>query len=332
MQAPLFYRGRRLRRTDPIRAMMRETTLRPTDLIMLYFVVDTDDPDFKQEISSMPGQYQLSLNQLEQQVGKAVEHGLHALMLFGIPKAKDLVASGAYAEDGIVQRACRMLKKNWPDLVIITDVCLCEYTSHGHCGLLREGDRQGVVLNDPTLELLSKTAVSHARAGADMIAPSDMMDGRILALRNALDAAGFEDLPIMAYAVKYASAFYGPFRDAAESAPQFGDRRTYQMDFGSPWEAVREAEADLAEGADIIMVKPAGPYLDVIRMLKDRLQAPLATYQVSGEYAMIRAAGLNNWIDEDAIILESLMAMRRAGAQLILSYFTEDILIRGLVR
>jgi len=332
MQAPLFYRGRRLRRSAPIRAMMRETVLRPTDLIMLYFVVDTDNPDFKQEIPSMPGQYQLSLNQLEKQVGKAVEHGLHALMLFGIPKTKDLTASGAYAEDGIVQRACRMLKKNWPDLVVITDVCLCEYTSHGHCGLLREGDRQGVVLNDPTLELLSKTAVSHARAGADMVAPSDMMDGRILALRNALDADGFEDLPIMAYAVKYASAFYGPFRDAAESAPQFGDRRTYQMDFGSPWEAVREAEADLAEGADIIMVKPAGPYLDVIRMLKDRLQAPLATYQVSGEYAMIKAAGRNNWIDEDAIVLESLMAMRRAGAQLILSYFTEDLLIRGLVR
>ncbi len=332
MHAPFFYRGRRLRRSAPIRAMIRETRLAPTDLIMPYFVVDTDDASFRSEIPSMPGQYQLSLRELEKQVAGAVEHGLHALLLFGVPKEKDSVGSGAYAENGIIQQACRMLKKNWPDLVVVTDVCLCEYTSHGHCGLLREGDREGVVLNDPTLELLSRTAVSHAAAGADIVAPADMMDGRVMALRTALDEAGFEDLPIMSYAVKYASSCYGPFRDAADSAPQFGDRRSYQMDYCAPWQAVREVEADLDEGADIVMVKPAGPYLDIIRMLHDRVQAPLAAYQVSGEYAMIKAAGQNNWIDEDAVALESLTAIKRAGAQMIISYFTEDFLRRGIIR
>jgi porphobilinogen synthase len=312
--------------------MLREARISAAELVMPYFVIDSADPNFRKEIDAMPGQYQLALNELEKHVGAAVEHGLAAVLLFGLPKEKDPVGSGAYAEDGIVQRAVRTLKKNWPDLVVITDVCLCEYTSHGHCGLLQDGDRQGVVLNDPTLELLSKTAVSHAGAGADMIAPSDMMDGRILAVRGALDAAGFTDLPIMSYAAKYASAFYGPFRDAAGSAPQFGDRRTYQMDFCAAWEAEREVRADLAEGADIVMVKPAGPYLDIIRMVHERVAAPVAAYQVSGEYAMIKAAGHNNWINEDAVVMESLIAIRRAGAQIIISYFTEELLCRGIIR
>ena len=331
MHAPLFYRGRRLRRNAPIRAMIRETRLSAQDLIMPYFVVDTDDNNFRAEIPSMPGQFQLSLHELKKQLGEAVQHGLHAVLLFGLPKEKDTVGSGAYAENGIVQRACRMIKKNWPNLVVVTDVCLCEYTSHGHCGLLHEGDRQGVVLNDPTLELLNRTAVSHANAGADIIAPSDMMDGRILSIRSALDQAGYADLPIMAYSVKYATACYGPFRDAADSAPQFGDRRTYQMDYCTPWQALREVDADLSEGADIVMVKPAGFYLDIIRTVRDHVQAPVAAYQVSGEYAMIKAAGRNHWIDEDSVAIESLMAIKRAGAQLIITYFAEDFLRRGLV-
>ena len=303
-----FFRGRRLRRSPGLRAMVRETRLAPEDLIMPYFVVDTPDVNFCKEITSMPGQHQLSLARLEAQ------------------------ASEAYAPDGIVQRAVAMLKKRWPELQIITDVCLCEYTSHGHCGLLRTGDERGEVLNDPTLELLAKTAVSHVEAGADMVAPSDMMDGRILALRQALDVAGFANTPIMAYSVKYASAFYGPFRDAAESTPQFGDRKTYQMDPGNADEALREAAADIAEGADIIMVKPAGPYQDIIRLVRDRYDHPVAAYQVSGEYAMIKAAALNGWIDEDAVVMESLLGIRRAGAKLIITYFTEDVLRKGLVR
>ncbi len=327
-----FFRGRRLRRSPGLRAMVRETRLAPEDLIMPYFVVDTPDVNFCKEITSMPGQHQLSLARLEARVGAAVEHGLRALMLFGIPKNKDAQASEAYAPDGIVQRAVAMLKKRWPELQIITDVCLCEYTSHGHCGLLRTGDERGEVLNDPTLELLAKTAVSHVEAGADMVAPSDMMDGRILALRQALDVAGFANTPIMAYSVKYASAFYGPFRDAAESTPQFGDRKTYQMDPGNADEALREAAADIAEGADIVMVKPAGPYQDIIRLVRDRYDHPVAAYQVSGEYAMIKAAALNGWIDEDAVVMESLLGIRRAGAKLIITYFTEDVLRKGLVR
>ncbi|MEG2004818.1 MAG: porphobilinogen synthase [Bilophila sp.] len=327
-----FFRGRRLRRSAELREMVRETQLSAADLMMLYFVVDTPDAGFRQEIRSMPGQYQLSLAQLERQVGEAVANGLRSLMLFGIPKEKDPVGSGAYAEDGIVQRAVRMLKKKWPELQVVTDVCLCEYTSHGHCGLLRPGDQHGEVLNDPTLELLAKTALSHVEAGADMVAPSDMMDGRIQALRTTLDKAGYENTPIMAYAVKYASAFYGPFRDAAESTPQCGDRKTYQMDPANATEALREAAADIAEGADIIMVKPAGPYLDVLRMLHDRFDMPTFAYQVSGEYAMIKAAAQNGWINEDAVIMESLLGIRRAGAKLIMSYFTEALLKKGLVR
>lgn len=332
MTTTTFFRGRRLRRSAELRELVRETSLCAADLMMLYFVVDTPDANFRQEIRSMPGQYQLSLAQLERQVGEAVGNGLKSLMLFGIPKEKDPVGSGAYAEDGIVQRAVRMVKKNWPHLQVVTDVCLCEYTSHGHCGLLRPGDQCGEVMNDPTLELLARTALSHVEAGADMVAPSDMMDGRIQALRTTLDKAGHENTPIMAYAVKYASAFYGPFRDAAESTPQFGDRKTYQMDPANVTEALREATADIAEGADIIMVKPAGPYLDIIRMLRDRFDMPLAAYQVSGEYAMIKAAAQNGWINEEAVVMESLLGIRRAGAKLIMTYFTEDLLRKGLVR
>lgn len=330
MQNLSFYRGRRLRQSPELRAMLRETApLRAAELIMPYFVVDTDDQNFRQEISSMPGQYQLSLGQLEKQLAPAVDKGLAALILFGIPKAKDPVGSEGYAENGIVQQAVRRIKKLWPHLVVVTDVCLCEYTSHGHCGLLSP---KGEVLNDPTLELLTKVALSHVRAGADMVAPSDMMDGRIAALRQGLDAHDFTNVPIMSYSVKYAGAFYGPFREAADSSPKSGDRKAYQMDSGNSREALREAAADLEEGADILMVKPAGPYQDIIRLLHDNFDAPLAAYQVSGEYSMIKAAGQKGWIDEQAVILESLGGIKRAGAGIIINYFTEDLLHKGLVQ
>lgn len=330
MQNLSFYRGRRLRQTPELRAMLRETApLRAAELIMPYFVVDTDDQNFRQEISSMPGQYQLSLGQLEKQLAPAVDKGLAALILFGIPKTKDPVGSEGYAENGIVQQAVRRIKKLWPHLVVVTDVCLCEYTSHGHCGLLSP---KGEVLNDPTLELLTKVALSHVRAGADMVAPSDMMDGRIAALRQGLDAHDFTNVPIMSYSVKYAGAFYGPFREAADSSPKSGDRKAYQMDSGNSREALREAAADLEEGADILMVKPAGPYQDIIRLLHDNFDAPLAAYQVSGEYSMIKAAGQKGWIDEQAVILESLGGIKRAGAGIIINYFTEDLLHKGLVQ
>ncbi len=327
---PPFFRGRRLRRTAALRAMVRETApLRPEDLVMPYFVIDHEDPHFTKEISSMPGQYQLGLAALEQKVAKAVECGLMSVILFGIPDAKDPMGTAGYAENGIVQQAIRLLKQKFPQLVVITDVCLCEYTSHGHCGLLTT---EGEVHNDSTLELLCKVALSHAKAGADIVAPSDMMDGRILALRTALDAAGFTQLPIMSYAVKYASAFYGPFREAAESAPQSGDRKSYQMDMANAREALQEAAADIEEGADFLMVKPAGPYLDILRQLKDNFDMPLAAYQVSGEYSLIKAAGQQGWINEDAVIMESLTAIKRAGADIIINYFTEELLQKGLVR
>ena len=327
-----FYRGRRLRRNPVIREMVRETSLSASDLMMLYFVVDTPDEDFRKEIPSMPGQYQLSLRQLEKTVGEAVDAGLRSLMLFGIPKSKDEYATEAYAGDGIVQRAVRLLKSRWPELQVATDVCLCEYTSHGHCGILRQGDTCGEVENDPTLELIARTALSHAEAGADIVAPSDMMDGRVQAIRAALDEAGFINIPIMSYAVKYASAFYGPFRDAAESAPQHGDRKTYQMDPGNAVEAMREAAADIAEGADIIMIKPAGPYQDIIRLVRDKFDVPVAAYQVSGEYSMIKAAALNGWIDEAAVVREALLGIRRARAKLIMTYYAEQALKEGWVR
>ncbi len=326
----VFYRGRRLRRTPTIRAMVRETpAITAADLIMPYFVVETEDPAFRKEINAMPGQYQLSLQSLKEQVGAAVQNGLKAVILFGIPAKKDPVASEAYNPNGIVQMAVRMLKSEWPDLYVITDVCLCEYTSHGHCGMLTQA---GEVQNDPTLELLAHTAVSHARAGADMVAPSDMMDGRVAAIRGALDEAGFTQTPIMSYAVKYASAFYGPFREAAESAPACGDRKAYQMDPANGREAMREAQADIEEGADCLIVKPAGPYQDILRQVYDNFDLPVCAYQVSGEYSMIRAAGINGWINEDAVIMESLTGMRRAGAKMIITYFTEYLLAKGLVR
>lgn len=327
-----FYRGRRLRNSAALRDLMAETQITANDLIMPYFVVETDDENFKSPIASMPGQYQFSLKELNKAVKKAVKNGLKAILLFGIPKTKDPIASEAYNKNGIVQQAVRMLKKNFPDLIVITDVCLCEYTSHGHCGLLQEGDKQGHVLNDSTLKLLQKTAVSHVQAGADIVAPSDMMDGRILAIRNALDEEGFQQTPIMSYAVKYASAYYGPFRDAAESAPKFGDRRTYQMDFRNMKEAMREIYADIDEGADIFIIKPAGAYQDIIRMVYDRTDVPLAAYQVSGEYSLIKAAGINGWINEEAVIMESLIGMKRAGAKLIITYFAEELLEKGLVK
>jgi porphobilinogen synthase len=318
-----FHRGRRLRRTAAIRELVRETALGPADLIMPYFVVETDDHAYCKPIGSMPGQAQLGLTALYEAVGKAVDLGLRAVLLFGIPKAKDDAASGAYAAGGIVQQAVAGLKKRFADLCVVTDVCLCEYTSHGHCGLLAS---DGEVQNDPTLELLAKTALSHAQAGADLIAPSDMMDGRVAAIREVLDQSGFEAVPVMSYAVKYASCFYGPFREAAESAPKSGDRKAYQMDPPNVREALREAAADIAEGADIIMVKPGMPYQDVIRLMRDTFDTPIAAYQVSGEYAMIKAAAERGWLDHDRAMLESLIGLRRAGADLILTYFAVDAL------
>ena len=323
-----FFRGRRLRRSPVLREMLRETRLDAADLVMPYFVVDSEDSAFRKEISSMPGQFQLSPAQLEEQLARAVDAGLRSLILFGIPKSKDPQGSEGWSETGVVQRSLSRIKRRWPHLLLISDVCLCEYTSHGHCGLLSP---EGEVLNDPSLELLARVALSHARAGADLVAPSDMMDGRVAALRSILDANNFTQIPIMSYAVKYASAYYGPFREAAESAPQSGDRKSYQMDPGNAREGLREARADFAEGADLLMVKPAGPYQDMIRLLADNFDLPVAAYQVSGEYAMIKAAGQRGWIDEQAVTLEALLGIKRAGAQMILSYFTEELLLKGLV-
>jgi porphobilinogen synthase len=322
-----FHRGRRLRMSKPLRDLVRESRLTAQDLIQPYFVVESD-PDFKKPIASMPGQFQLGLNCLMDEVAGAVDAGLKSLILFGIPVHKDPTGSGAYAKDGIVQEAIRRLKDRWPELIVVADTCLCEYTSHGHCGLVSQ---HGDVLNDPTLELLARAAVAQARAGADIVAPSDMMDGRVAAIRAGLDENGFLNTPIMSYAVKYSSAFYGPFRDAAESAPKFGDRKTYQMDPGNWREALREASADVDEGADILMVKPGLPYLDIIRLVRDNFDLPVAAYQVSGEYSQIKAAAQNGWIDETAVALESLIAFKRAGADLILSYFTQDLLKAGHV-
>ena len=323
-----MFRGRRLRRTETLRAMVRETSLRAGDLIMPYFVVD-EPGVVRKPIAAMPGQCQLSVDALEEDVARAVGFGLHACLLFGLPAGKDEVGSGAYAEDGIVQRAVRRLKDNFPQLVVITDVCLCEYTSHGHCGVLTA---VGEVRNDATVDLLARTALSHARAGADIVAPSDMMDGRVAAIRNLLDAEGFSHIPVMSYAAKYASAFYGPFREAAESAPQFGNRKTYQMDPANAREAAREVAADLTEGADMLIVKPAGPYLDILARTRAMCTVPIAAYQVSGEYAMLKAAGQNGWIDEQAAAEEALVGIKRAGADMIITYFAVDFLEKGLVR
>jgi porphobilinogen synthase len=315
-QFPL-YRPRRLRRTEPLRRMVRETRLSADELIAPLFVIH--GRGVRNEVASMPGVAQLSVDLLIKEVQELANAGVPAVLLFGIPAIKDERGSEAYAADGIVQQAVRAIKDQQPELVVITDVCLCEFTSHGHCGLVEKGE----VLNDPSVELLAKTALSHAQAGADIVAPSDMMDGRVGGIRKVLDLSGFSDRPILSYAAKYASSFYGPFRDAAESTPQFGDRRGYQMDPANAEEALREVELDIQEGADAVMVKPALPYLDIIRRVKERFNRPVAAYQVSGEYAMLKAAGKLGWLDEERAMLESLTGIKRAGADLVITYFAK---------
>ncbi|MFZ5946683.1 MAG: porphobilinogen synthase [Stygiobacter sp.] len=312
-------RLRRLRYNPIVRDMVRETVLTKNDLIYPLFVVPGEK--VKNEVRSMPGVFQMSIEVVVEECKELVQLGIPAIILFGIPEHKDEVGSGAYDPNGIIQRAVRAIKKEVKNLLVITDVCMCEYTSHGHCGIL-DGER---ILNDPTIELLAKEAVTHAQAGADIIAPSDMMDGRVAVIRKALDENGFEEIPILSYAVKYASGYYGPFRDAAESAPAFGDRRSHQMDVANSDEAIREAESDIEEGADMIMVKPAGAYLDIIYRVKEKFGMPTAAYQVSGEYAMIKAAGKLGWIDEQRVMMESLIAIKRAGADMILTYFAKDV-------
>ena len=313
-----FRRNRRLRNSTALRSMVRETVLQKEDFIYPIFVIEGED--IKNEISSMPGIFQLSLDKLLEEVEEVVSLGIPSVLLFGIPKEKDAVGTGAYDDEGIVQLATKAIKKAYPDLVVIADTCLCEYTDHGHCGVVH-GEK---VLNDPSLELLVQTAVSQAKAGADIIAPSNMMDGFVIAIRQGLDAAGFEDIPIMSYAVKYASAYYGPFRDAADSAPQFGDRKTYQMDPANRMEALREAESDVLEGADFLIVKPALSYLDIMRDVKNNVLLPVVAYNVSGEYSMVKAAAQNGWINEKQIVLETLTSMKRAGADLIMTYHAKD--------
>jgi porphobilinogen synthase len=311
-------RMRRLRRAPWLRDLVRETALSPSDLVWPLFAVHGQG--IRREIPQMPGQHHLSVDALVKEAVEAHALGIRAVILFGIPAAKDALGSEAYAEDGIVQRALRALRREAPDLGVMTDVCLCEYTDHGHCGKVVDGE----VDNDATLELLGKVALSHARAGADLVAPSDMMDGRVRFLREALDRHGFQHVGILAYAAKHASSYYGPFREAAHSSPQFGDRRTYQMDPGNRREALREMRLDAEEGADILMVKPALPSLDILREARDRFDHPLAAYQVSGEYSVIRAAAERGWVDGDAMMLESLLAIRRAGADFVVTYFARD--------
>jgi porphobilinogen synthase len=313
-----IHRQRRLREKEPIRRMVRETDLRTEDLIYPLFV--THGKGVRKEVSSMPGVFQLSTDFLVKEAQEAANLGIPAVILFGIPEQKDERGSEAYSDRGIIPQAVRALKDRVPQLVVITDVCLCEYTDHGHCGVVKEGR----ILNDPTLELLAKEAAAHARAGADIVAPSDMMDGRVAAIRRALDAEGFDQLPILSYAAKYASGFYGPFREAAESIPQFGDRKSYQMDPPNAREALRETAMDIEEGADIVMVKPALAYLDVIHRVRSRFDVPVAAYSVSGEYSMIKAAARLGWLDETRTMLEVLTAIKRAGADLILTYFAKD--------
>ena len=319
LNIPSSHRMRRLRRSETLRAMVRETRLAPTDFIYPIFV--THGRDVRDPIPSMPGQSRLSVDQLAREAAELSSLDIPAILLFGLPASKDAQGSEAWAADGIIQQAVRELKDADPDLVVITDVCLCEYTDHGHCGVV---DDQGRVINDASVELLAQTAVSQAAAGADIIAPSDMMDGRIGVIREALDESGFEDLTLLSYAAKFASAFYGPFRDAADSAPAFGDRRAYQMDPANGREALRAIERDLAEGADMVMVKPALAWLDVVRDARLRFDVPLAAYNVSGEYSMVKAAAANGWIDEERIVLETLTGIRRAGADLILTYHAKD--------
>ena len=316
------HRPRRLRKSALLRRMVRENVLTTSDLIYPLFAVPGEG--FAQEVKSMPGVYQLSVDKIVEEAKEVYDLGIPSIILFGIPEDKDIEATGAWHDCGIVQKAATAVKEAVPELVVIADTCLCEYTSHGHCGYLEVGDLTGRVLNDPTLELLKKTAVSQAKAGADIIAPSGMMDGFVQAIRSGLDEAGFEDTPILSYAAKYASAYYGPFRDAADSAPQFGDRRTYQMDPANAREALKEIELDIAEGADMLMVKPALAYMDVIYRVKEATNLPVAAYNVSGEYAMVKAAALNGWIDEERVVMETLIGFKRAGADLILTYHAKD--------
>jgi porphobilinogen synthase len=311
-------RLRRLRRTDTLRGLVRETELSPSHLIQPAFVVAGEG--IREEIESMPGIERFSISGLVEEAREIAAAGVGAILLFGVPAAKDESGTGAYDDEGVVQMAVRALKEALPDLTVITDACLCEYTSHGHCGFVREGE----IDNDITVELLAKTAISHAEAGADAVAPSDMMDGRVGSIRFQLDEEGHAGVPIVAYSAKYASAFYGPFREAAESTPDFGDRRGYQMDPANAAEAVREAELDLDEGADMLMVKPATPYLDVVRRVKDATGAPVAAYHVSGEYSMLKAAAANGWIDERQAVLETLTSIRRAGADAIVTYYAKE--------
>ncbi len=312
-------RMRRLRRNENLRRMVRETKLSVDDLILPLFVCPGSG--VKKEIPSMPGNYQMSTDVLVEECKEVADLGVPAVILFGIPENKDELGSEAYADDGIIQRAVQAIKENVQDLTVITDVCLCEYTSHGHCGVVEDGD----VKNDATLELLVREALSHVVAGADIVAPSDMMDGRVGAIRTALDEHGFSEVLIMAYSAKYCSAFYGPFRDAAESTPQFGDRSSYQMDPANSGEALREIELDIAEGADIVMIKPALAYLDIIHRVKSTFMCPVAAYNVSGEFAMIKAAAENGWLDEDRAVMEVLTSIKRAGADVILTYFAKDL-------
>lgn len=320
-------RHRRLRQSSGMRNMVRETILTVNDFIQPIFI--THGEGIKNEISSMPGIYHFSIDRLEEELKEIVELGISAVLLFGIPESKDEVGSSAFAEDGIVQQATRKIKSLYPDLLVVADTCLCEFTDHGHCGMVhtyeRDGHLCGDVMNDESLDLLVKTAVSQAAAGADIIAPSNMMDGFVQAIRTGLDEAGYTHIPIMSYSVKYASAFYGPFREAADSAPQFGDRKTYQMDPANVREALREAESDVAEGADMLMVKPALAFMDVISLLRQQFDLPLVAYNVSGEYSMVKAAALQGWINEKAIVTEMLLGMKRAGADIIITYFAKDM-------
>jgi porphobilinogen synthase len=313
-----LHRPRRLRRTENLRALVRETRLAPEDFILPLFACAGEN--VRREVSSMPGVHNLSVDRVVKEAAEALAIGVKGIILFGLPETKDEFGSGAYNEKGIVQQAVRAVRESSPELVIMTDTCLCEYTSHGHCGVVSDGE----VLNDPSLELLARTAVSQAEAGADVVAPSAMMDGQVGAIREALDEAGFEQVAIMAYAVKYASGFYGPFREAADSAPAFGDRRAYQMDAANVREAMLEAELDFAEGADILMVKPATCYLDILKMLREQFDLPMAAYHVSGEYAMIKAAAQNGWIDEERVMMETLTSIKRAGADIILTYYARE--------
>ncbi|MBE9101988.1 porphobilinogen synthase [Vacuolonema iberomarrocanum] len=316
------HRPRRLRSHPQLRRMVRETVLTTSDLIYPLFAVP--GTGVANEVRSMPGVYQLSVDKIVEEAKETYDLGIPSIILFGIPEDKDTEATGAWHDCGIVQKATEAVKKAVPDLIVMVDTCLCEYTSHGHCGYLEVGDLSGRVLNDPTLELLKKTAVSQAQAGADIIAPSGMMDGFVGAIRSGLDENGFEDIPIMSYAAKYSSSYYGPFRDAADSSPQFGDRRTYQMDPGNGKEALKEIELDILEGADMLMVKPALAYMDIIWRVKQATHLPVAAYNVSGEYAMVKASALNGWIDEERVVLETLTGFKRAGADLVLTYHAKD--------